>query len=195
MTALPRVFGSSLYSGFSSSRSSSFTLYSTGEDSFSGSESFDITIPATHNRGFVLRLTADETYSATGIVELDDVLWANGASPVYKVNIDDAGNLTLENTDDYIFTGSDGRFTIASLLPGLYAFDVPSEDGSWYLVGFMIPDDPDASSYIRVLDNLAPVEGVVLPAPYTSFSVYAEDALMTNEAFWKMLYPDMGEAV
>ena len=99
-----RVLGTYMYSGLSSTNNTSLSIYSTAEDSFSASEVFDITIPATQRRGFVLRLEADVSYTVSALVYADGMLWANGSSPLYRVSEDEEGNEVLEATDLYLFT-------------------------------------------------------------------------------------------
>lgn len=188
-----RVLGTYMYSGLSSTNNTSLSIYSTAEDSFSASEVFDITIPATQRRGFVLRLEADVSYTVSALVYADGMLWANGSSPLYRVSEDEEGNEVLEATDLYLFTDAEGRFTVSGLESGEYAFDVPS-GSSWYSYRFTVSENPEDSALIHLYETFT-MDDTVPQSPYSASGHYSYTGSLTSEDFWLMLYPEMREAV
>lgn len=188
-----RVLGTYMYSGLSSTNNTSLSIYSTAEDSFSASEVFDITIPATQRRGFVLRLEADVSYTVSALVYVDGMLWANGSSPLYRVSEDEEGNEVLEATDLYLFTDAEGRFTVSGLESGEYAFDVPS-GSSWYSYRFTVSENPEDSALIHLYETFT-MDDTVPQSPYSASGHYSYTGSLTSEDFWLMLYPEMREAV
>lgn len=188
-----RVLGTYMYSGLSSTSNTSLSIYSTAEDSFSASEVFDITIPATQRRGFVLRLEADVSYTVSALVYADGMLWANGSSPLYRVSEDEEGNEVLEATDLYLFTDAEGRFTVSGLESGEYAFDVPS-GSSWYSYRFTVSENPEDSALIHLYETFT-MDDTVPQSPYSASGHYSYTGSLTSEDFWLMLYPEMREAV
>ena len=188
-----RVLGTYMYSGLSSTSNTSLSIYSTAEDSFSASEVFDITIPATQRRGFVLRLEADVSYTVSALVYVDGMLWTNGSSPLYRVSEDEEGNEVLEATDLYLFTDAEGRFTVSGLESGEYAFDVPS-GSSWYSYRFTVSENPEDSALIHLYETFT-MDDTVPQSPYSASGHYSYTGSLTNEDFWLMLYPEMREAV
>lgn len=188
-----RVLGTYMYSGLSSTNNTSLSIYSTSEDSFSASEVFDITVPASRRKGFVLRLDADASYTVSALVYADGVLWTNGSSPLYRVSEDEEGNEVLERTDLYLFTDAEGRFSVSGLENGEYAFDVPS-GSSWYSYRFTVDENPDNSALIHLYETFT-MDDTVPQSPYSASGHYSYTRSLTNEDFWLMLYPEMREAV
>ena len=190
---LDNVLGSYMYSGLSSSQDTSLSLYSTAASSFASSEVFDITLPATERRGYVLRLNAEATYTYSGLVYSGDVLWTNASSPLYLLTEDENGSLQYSSTDSYIFTDSDGRFIISGLLPGMYGFDVMTDSG-WVLYVFTVADDEENASLVHMLGDVAHDQEIVVTDPYIGAMRYELDNAVTSEEFWLLLYPEMREA-
>lgn len=185
---LPSLFGTSLYRGVSTQRDTSLSLYSVDTDSFGNMSVFDITLPRTGRLGYVLRLEEEETYTVSGIVEG----WLNSSSPLYAVSLEE-GNPSYTVTEDYVFTDSDGRFIVSGFVPGLYSFDVQSHDG-WLSYMFSIPDDPDLSGGVILLDDPAH-SGIIGGQTYTEIYMYENSTYMTPDSFWSLLYPTLEEAV
>ena len=188
-----RVFGTYMYSGLSSTNNTSLSIYSSAEDSFSASEVFDITVPASRRKGFVLRLDADASYTVSALVYADGVLWTNGSSPLYRVSEDEDGNEVLESTDLYLFTDAEGRFTVSGLENGEYAFDVPS-GSSWYSYRFTVDENPEDSALIHLYETFT-MDDALPQSPYSASGHYSYTGSLTSEDFWLMLYPEMREAV
>lgn len=187
MSELPSSFGISLYDGLPSSSADSFIVYSQGDDSFSATESFPVNIPSSTRRGYVLRLSAENTYAASAIVTLPDGLpWINGSSPIYKV-VEDKNGTLLERTDEYLFTDGNGRFVTAAMEPGEYAFDVPY-DGAWILVRFTIDDRVDDLGLLQILAQGEIVEAEIMPETYTYETEMTYSSVMSQDAFFEMLY-------
>ena len=191
---LSNVLGSYMYSGFPAYRDTSLSLYSSSpSDSFSASESFDITLPATGRRGFVLRLEADATYTYSGIVYSDGMVWSNASSPIYRVTEGEDGEILYSMTDFYLFTDDDGRFIVSGLGPGTYAFDVSTSEG-WTSHIFTVEDDVDSSSLVHLLSDAAITDEMGEDNTYVSFYRYTVVDELSAEQFWLMLYPEMGGA-
>ena len=189
---VPTTFGTALYDGVSSYGDTGLVVYSNGNEQFGISESMPVNLRASRRKGYVLRMTAEEEYSVSGIATLDDgTVWINGSSLVYSIvfNEDD---LALETTEIYLFTDSDGRFVLSGLKPGYYGFDIYS-DGEWYLRIFSVKADPDGYTELQMLGMTEELTGYNIPAPYTGMMIYEYDRNMTAEEFFEMLYPEMKE--
>ena len=191
---IPSAFNVGLYTGLpSGSSSDSFIIYSSGDDGFTQLSSFPVNIAGSERRGYVFTISADNKYSASGEVILPDgTPWLNGASPMYRVE-ENNGVIYLENTDEYIFSDSDGRFVSPVLAPGQYAFDV-NYDGNWILVTFVIEDIPDHLGDVQLLSTEVPVDDYQLPEVYMDSMVMSFDSVVSPEVFFEMLYPSEGGA-
>ena len=187
---IPSVFGSHLYTGLPVGSTGYVSLYSTERDGFSMGSSYDIAIPASHITGYVLRLDKEETYSLSGVVEIDGELWLNGSSPLYRAIGEDDGKLVLEEMDNYIFSDRDGRFIVSDLESGDYAFDVRI-GSDWYLVRFTVPENEDYADGIIILSTLAMDNSSDIEIPYSAYLVYEDMTCISNDAFWNMLYPEL----
>ena len=186
--------GVGLYTGISLNRTSSLSVYSFNSDSFGSATSFDIAIPASRRDGYVLRLTAENKYSLSGVVELPDgSIWRNGSSPVYIMTEED-GIVTTTDSEYYIFSDDEGRFVITDLVPGKYAFDVPYE-GGWILYSFTVEGNDEHAVDIQLLENPTQEEELSIPDIYTSMYSFENGEYLTGDEFWTMLYPEMMEAV
>ncbi len=182
-----------IYTGLSSRSDSSFALYSVDPESFSGGSSFEYNLPYSNRKGYAIRITADNRYSASGVVVLpDDSLWINGASPLHEVSIEN-GNVVLKSLDNYIFADSDGRFTITDLEAGTYAFDVMSGD-EWILYIFTVGEIGE-DGQIEVFDSMSEFNNAQIPEPYIMAYMFNQGTTMTSNEFWSMLYPSFEEAV
>lgn len=188
LATLNPFFDVALYDGVSSNSSDSFLVYSQGEDSFSALSSFGVNIPDSDRKGYVLRISADEKYSVSGVVQLPDGMpWLNGASQLYSITSTDTG-YNFEKTDDYIFTDSDGRFVSPALMPGLYGFDVAYGD-EWFFLIFDVQDIPSEAGNVQLLD--APVPSIIpgLDAVYSGAWFMGLIDTISSEGFFSMLYP------
>ena len=187
------VFGNVLYAGLPYNSNTSLTIYSMGEDSFSLAPSFDVFIPAEEAKGYVLRLDAENSYSVSGVVEVNGLPWVNGSSPLYKVSYDNNNSRAVSATDIYVFTDSDGRFVISGLEAGVYAFDISSNEG-WLSLEITV-DENLAPHGINVLSALSFDEAPAEDSVYSFYGHYRNSENMDAEAFWQMLYPEMEAAV
>ena len=190
---LDSTFGTYMYTGLSSSRGSAFSLYSTGDDSFSSSGVFDINIPESDRFGYVLRIDADETYSVAGYAQANGTIWSNGSSPVYSYSVDENGNAVLGATDIYVFTDTDGLFVLSGIEEGTYAFDMNIR-GEWYLAVFTIESDVPSAS-VQILTVGTERVDSVLPDVYSGSCVFKVTDILSNDEFWMMIYPEMEVAV
>ena len=189
-SVLPEVFGSSIYTGIPSESSTYLSLYSVPSDSFSSGTSYDIAIPTSSIQGYVLRLVAEEKYTVSGVVIVDDQPWFNGSSPLYEVSIED-GEVTLKETDHYIFADRDGRFVQSDLAAGTYAFDVSDENGNWHLVSFSVDeDDYDDPDDLMLLGSFIVEGNMNVPEPYQDCWNFIPDRTVTQDEFWEMMYPE-----
>ena len=186
---LKSSFGTFVYSGLSTNSGTAFSLFSSNENSFGQSASFDINIPYSDRRGYVLRIEAEDTYSVAGYAVLPDgSKWINGAAPLYRYSFD-GNDVQLGATDIYVFSDGDGLFTISDLAAGDYAFDIMTENG-WILAVFHVTDSVESGTVqLLVLDNST--------QPAYSSNVYSHsvffklDSVLTADAFWKLIYPEM----
>lgn len=182
---IPLLFSTGLYTGISKDRNTSLSFNSYDDSSFSMGTTVDVNIAASGKYGYTLRMSADEKYSVSGIVVLpDSSLWINGSSPLYGVDPD--FNLIL--TELYVFTDDEGRFIATDLDCGTYGFDVNFGD-SWYLYTFTVSEDFDGSK-IYVFDGGSFISSDKLPSVYMGAYSYSDGALIENDEFWNMLYPD-----
>lgn len=194
MEEIPSLLDVGIYTGLpSGSSSDSFIIYSQGDSSFSQLSSFPVNIAGSERKGYVLTVSADNKYSASGEVMLPDgTPWINGASPMYAVNIED-GRVILENTEEYIFTDSDGWFVTSALAPGYYGFDVRYND-SWILIIFTIGDIEESLGQVQLLAVDADAVALELPDIYSSCIQMITDSVISSEEFFQMLYPVEGGA-
>ena len=192
MTVLDSLFGTSMHTGISRTRGTSFTLYSTSDDSFNGPSMFDINVPASSEMGYVLRLRADVKYSVSGIVVLPDGNpWINGSSPLYRYSVVD-NQIVLEPTENYVFTDNNGRFIVSDLVAGTYAFDVQL-GRDWILAVFEAIEDEDSGNGVQIVTQNTVEIHPILPEPYVSMVSYSLDDVLSSDDFWYMLYPEMRE--
>lgn len=184
-------FGTYVYTGLSSTRGTSFSLYSSSDNSFGNSASFDINIPYSDRMGYVLRLDAEETYSVAGYAVLPDgTVWSNNASPLYQY-VEDEAKATLIQTENYVFSDADGLFVISNLQTGTYAFDISTEDG-WVLAVFTV-DSTAKVGTVQMLKVSNTSNTAELPDIYSGYLGFAVDQVLSAEAFWKLIYPEMEE--
>lgn len=185
-------FNTGLYSGVSSVGDSSFVIYSTDEDSFSGGQSFEFNLPYSNRKGFAVRISAENRYAASGVVMLPDgSTWVNGSSPLYSVSMSE-GNMMLNATESYLFSDSDGRFVITDLASGTYAFDVPAGDG-WILYVFTVDGEDLGDADITVFGASEAIVDMNIPEPYGEAYMLTDSVPMSSNAFWLMLYPEMAK--
>ena len=192
---IPQVFGTSLYTGIPYSGGTSFSVFSSSESSFGNTASFDFNIPESNRGGYVIRLTAESKYSATAEVVLPDGMpWINAASPIYRMEIDDDGNVQLQNLDEYLFTDSEGRFVLSNLEVGDYAFDIYYED-TWILGFFSVQEDEDHSIDVQLFEEADYIGDISIPDVYSSYIYFEFKGTLTGDEFWNLLYPAVEEAV
>ena len=181
------LWGVSLYTGLPSSGDSSFSIYSQGDNSFGNFASFDFNIKDSARTGYVARISAESKYSVSGVIKMSDgSLWINGASPLYKLTIND-GEMIFDETEAYVFTDGDGRFTLSDLLPGMYAFDVPVGN-KWIVAFFNVRADEDRVMDVQLLKDGIFDEPIILPEIYSGFKYMDYDRTVTNDEFWDMIY-------
>lgn len=181
-------FNTGLYTGLSLGRSSSLTVYSSPEGSFSSGTSVDITIPESRLGGYVLKIEGENRYSVTGVAyRSNGELWINASSPVYAVTVNDDDSISIEMTEYYLFTDQDGRFIVSDLLPGLYAFDVDGPSG-WEMHIFEVIDDEEERYNVLLLED-ALLSNYTLPSPYAVAYTYQRGEYVTYDEFWNLLYP------
>lgn len=188
----PTTFGTALYDGLSSSGNTGLMIYSTGTDQFAASESAAININSSDNFGYVYRISAEDSFSVSGIVILPDgTIALNIASPLYSISLDN-NEVKLSATENYLFTDSDGRFVVSGLKSGLYGFDVNIGD-SWILYIFEVVSDDSSFGKLQMLTLPSSVENLILPDPYAEIWSFKHSGLMTSDEFFRMLYPERAE--
>ena len=192
---IPQVFGTALYTGIPYSGGTSFSVFSSSESSFGNTASFDFNIPESNRGGYVIRLTAESKYSATAEVVLPDGMpWINAASPIYRMEIDEGGNVQLQNLDEYLFTDSEGRFVLSNLEVGGYAFDIYYED-TWILGFFSVQEDEAHSIDVQLFEASDYIGNISIPDVYSSYIYFGFKGTLTGDEFWNLLYPAVEEAV
>lgn len=180
------IGGTALYDGV---RSGSYlSIYSTPEDSFGSTAAYNVHVPSSGD-GFVYRIKAEELYSVSGVVEIDDFIWNNASSPIYSVIVDEAGQETLNATENYLFTDSDGRFVVSGLSAGEYAFDVEI-NGSWILVRFSVENKPDKLSYVQLLGLPEETKQEGMSSVYSACYEMTNEEILSGSDFWNFLYPE-----
>ena len=188
--AIPMTMNTGLYTGISLNRASSLSIFSVNNESFGSSTSFDISIPDSQRSGYALRISAESRYSVSGVVVMPDgVPYGNMSSPVYRIVREDNSIETI-SSDYYIFTDSDGRFTLSDLEPGEYGFDVLTEEG-WILYTFMVEEAPGHELDIYVYGSSVKDDSGYLPDPYTAMYIFQPGTYMTGDEFWSYIYPPM----
>ena len=186
--AVPMLGNTGFYTGLSSSNPGSLMVYSEGTGPIGSVYSEAVNLVASRSKGYVMWIDAEQLYSVAGTaIRPDNQPWINGSSPLYSVTIDEEGNVSLENTDNYIFTDSDGVFIASDLKPGMYAFDIDYKD-SWILSIFEVKDKGQRTSDVLVLDS---AEETDLNAGdiYSAVYMYGEGEVMSGDAFFSVLYP------
>ena len=181
---VPSIFGTGIYSGVSSYNTTNVGLFSSGANVFGGTSSYSLSIPYSSRNGYVLRLYGDNVYAAAGEVILpDETPWLNGASPLYIVR---DGN--LETADKYLFTDSDGMFTVNGLAPGEYAFDVPYGN-SWLLYIFSV-ENSEVYSEIQMNEVSAITQNANPESVYSYFVEMENTGSMDENEFFDLIYPE-----
>ncbi len=188
---LKSFFGTSLYTGISTSRATEIMLYSANDDAIGSPTSASISIPPSKNRMYVYTLKADAIYTVSGIAEdLDNNLWLNGSSPLYKIEVEDDNSLTLVfDETNYVFTDDTGRFIISDIAPGMYGFDIPYNDG-WILALFTLDDNEDNALKMNIYKKTGLSTAYILPEQYSTAIEYTFDVSMTSDDFWQMVFPN-----
>lgn len=181
--------GAILYRGLPTTGASNISIYSQSETGFSSGQSFDIFIPDTKTRGYVVTLEGEAAYTLSGTVTVGDYVWRNGSSPLYKVFISEEGEITLEVTEEYAFTDRNGIYILSDLTEGTYGFDVRA-DNKWYLYIITVTDDLNPSLVTMVGEKTEPS---VLRAPdvYHGVIETMNEREISADEFWKELYGEV----
>ena len=186
--AVPMFGNTGFYSGLSSSNPGSLMIYSEGVGPIGSVYSEAVNLMRSKGKGYVLWIDREELYSVAGDVILPDgTPWINGSSPLYEATIDEEGNITLENTDNYIFTDSDGVFIATDLHAGTYAFDTDC-GGEWILYAFEVDGNGQRPSDVLVFDSSAEAD-LEAGDTYSAVYMFDEGEVMTGDAFFAVLYP------
>ncbi len=184
---IQKSFGVGLYKGIPSGGNTSFTVFSTNNSSFGTTASFSYSVPSSRRNGYVLTIKADSTYSAAGyVIGPDGETWANGSSPLYSAEISSDGAVSLELSDEYLFTDSDGLFIASGIRSGVWAFDAEI-DGKWYLYVFSVEEKPSHAIDIMMLGSSA-LSDYKAEGPYTAVYVFSDGEYLSGDQFWNMLY-------
>lgn len=181
--------GAILYRGLPTTGASNISIYSQSETGFSSGQSFDIFIPDTKTRGYVVTLEGEAAYTLSGTVTVGDYIWRNGSSPLYKVFISEEGEITLEVTEEYAFTDRNGIYILSDLTEGTYGFDVRA-DNKWYLYIITVTDDLNPSLVTMVGEKR---EQSLLRAPdvYHGVIETMNEREISADEFWKELYGEV----
>ncbi len=181
--------GAILYRGLPTTGASNISIYSQNDTGFSSGQSFDIFIPDTKTRGYVVTLEGEAAYTLSGTVTVGDYVWRNGSSPLYKVCISEDGVITLEATEDYAFTDRNGIYILSDLIEGMYGFDVRA-DNKWYLYIVNVTDDLNPSLVTMVEEK---TEASVLTAPEVYYGVIEtmNEREISADEFWIELYGEV----
>ena len=184
---LDSFFGTYIYRGALSNSNTYLSIFSASEDGFKEPYSLDVMLPSSERNGFVLKLEAEETYTASAIVTIDGKSYLNISSPLYKV---ENGEFVL--TDNYLFTDSEGRFLLSGLSEGTYSFDVQIGK-EWVSVSFTI-DNTFSSDNVILFENLIKTERESDDV-YSSFYTYTLSHEVSIDSYWEMLFPSNEEVV
>lgn len=183
---VPTIFGTGVYSGVSSYDTTNIGLFSSGKNVFGGTSSYSLSIPYSQRNGYVLRLYGENVYAAAGEIVLPDgTPWLNGASPLYAV---DDESSELESIDKYLFTDSDGMFTVNGLAPGKYAFDVPYGN-SWLLYIFSV-EDSELYSEIQMNEVSVFTQNDNTEGVYSYFVEMDNIGSLNENEFFNLIYPE-----
>lgn len=184
---IPMIFGVGLYKGIPANGNTSFSVFSASKSSLGTASSFNYSLPESRRGGYVLRLRAENSYSAAGYAKLDDGnYWANGSSPLYIVEIVD-NEIVLNPSDDYIFTDSDGLFILSGIKAGLWAFDAEI-DGKWYLYIIDIKENEKHVLDMNLFKDCHKTDEYGVSGPYSAVYVFDEGEYMTGDEFWDRIY-------
>lgn len=179
--------GDTLYKGLSTTTATSLSLYSYNEDSLGGSETFNVYAPILERKGYVLVLEGKEQFTLSGTVTDDEGnIWSNGSSPVYKLERNENGTITLEDTDLYLFTDRNGVFVLSEMDKGEYVFDT-KENGVW-VMNILVVNDSNRYDRIGMVEGEESLPDDSLPYPYMRTRLYNLTSNITANAFWKMIY-------
>ncbi len=181
--------GAPLFKGLSSSGAANLSIYSESSTGFSTAQVFDIFIPDTENRGYIVTIEGEESYTVSGTAEVGGKKWINGSSPLRVVETDETGFVTLHETDEYVFSDRNGLYIISDLKKGTYGFDV-NIDNRWYLFVVSITDK-NSADHITMLKEK---DNTTLRAPeiYSGVIETTADRAVNSDTFWNELY---GEAL
>ena len=181
------IIGDTLYKGLSTTTATSLSLYSYNEDSLGGSETFNVFVPVEERKGYVLVLEGKEQYTLSGTVRDDEGnIWSNGSSPVYRVERDENGEMTLEDTDLYLFTDRNGVFVLSEMDKGEYVFDT-KENGVW-VMNILVVTDSNRYDRIGMVEGEKSISDDFLPYPYMRTRLYDLTSNITANAFWDIIY-------
>ncbi|MBQ0071426.1 MAG: fimbria/pilus outer membrane usher protein [Spirochaetales bacterium] len=192
---LPRFFGSTLYSGFSQVTDTSLVLYSEPRRNGGMNAMFPVIVSGDAIGASVITLETEDIYSVSGIAKAyNGHLFANSSSPLYTATSED-GVITLEETEDYIFTDENGRFIFDDLKEGSYGFDAEDERGKWTLFLFDIEKDVYAPGFINLVETSKEESSLIAPEEYDSVVELTFQKALSTDGYWDMLYPGLGAAL
>ncbi len=181
--------GAILYRGLPTTGASNISIYSQNETGFSSGQSFDIFIPDTKTRGYVVTLEGEAAYTLSGTVTVDDYIWRNGSSPLYKVYISEEGVITLEATEEYAFTDRNGIYILSDLAEGMYGFDVRA-DNRWYLYIVNVTDDLNPS-LVTMVGEKTESSVLIPPDVYHGVIETMNEREISADEFWIELYGEV----
>ena len=211
-------FGTALYSDVSSNTKNSVVVYATGKDSFADTQTFAYELNPISRKAYVARISAQESYTATGII-----LGYDGnpielfSSPVYTfVDKEDGTKELAIDSNLYLFTDQEGRFILSNLVPGDYFFDVQTKDSKWISVHFEVVEQTKEGVNIieyeplNLQANIPEVKKIeydiddnILEGQDIKFIEYLSgfeaathleiSSTHTSEEFWNSLFPTFDE--
>ncbi len=211
-------FGTALYGELSSHNRNNIVVYATGEDSFADTYTFSYEINPSSRKAYVARISASQTYTATGILIGKDGNPAElFSSPIYSLVTNDEGEVEFAvDVNQYLFTDQDGRYILSGLVAGNYFFDVQIDDNKWMSVHFEILEQKEDDTNIIEFETIDLSAGTpvafeidydmydnMIENPEIKYSEFLsgyeaavslnEMKVYTSEDFWNTIFPPFEE--
>lgn len=211
--------GSALYNDIGANTRNSIVVYATGKDSFADTHTFSYELTPYSRKAYVARITAHQSYTATGLILGNDGKPLElFSSPVYSIIENENGNKELViDSNLYLFTDQDGRFILSNINAGHYFIDVKSPDNKWISVHFEVVEQSDDSISIQdfetislenfstdfdeieydIDDNIIDGQDHIYEYELLQGYAYAKtlklERVMTSEDFWNSIFPPFEE--
>ncbi|MDC7246700.1 MAG: hypothetical protein PQJ47_12425 [Sphaerochaetaceae bacterium] len=147
---LPRLFGTSSYTGLSSHTENNIVVYGVGDELLNSSESFIYDLNPRPRQGYAVRVSSEMAYSIVGnILRSPSSAYERYTTEIAKVELDENDEEVLFfDESQYLFTDENGFYFVSGLPAGTYQFSI-------FLPGALEEDPP-----IDIRFTLEDLEGI-----------------------------------